>query len=72
MNREDFLKKLKEIIQTEEELTLNTNLIDIDEWDSLSMISTVAFIDSEFKKQISVSDIQSINKIEELVNIIGL
>lgn len=72
MNREEFLKKLKEIIQTEEELTLNTNLIDIDEWDSLSMISTVAFIDSEFKKQISVIDIQSISKIEELVNMVGL
>lgn len=70
--RESFIKKLQEIMQTEEELSLDTNLIDIEEWDSLSVIATVAYIDKEFNKQISVKDAQDINTVKELVELVGL
>lgn len=43
MTQEQFLEKLMDIMDCESELTLDTNLSDIEEWDSLSYISFLAF-----------------------------
>ena len=74
MNREEFIEKIKDILQYEsdKELTYNSNLIDLDEWDSLSIISTVAFLDSEFGKKVTVSDLQNVDTIEDLAIIAGI
>ena len=74
VNREDFIEKIKDILQYEsdKELTYNSNLIDLDEWDSLSIISTVAFLDSEFGKKVTVSDMKNIVTIEDLAKIAGV
>ncbi len=74
MKREKFLEKIKDILQYkgDKDLTYNSNLIDLDEWDSLSIISTVAFLDSEFGKKVTVSDLQNIDTIEDLARIAGV
>lgn len=74
MNKGEFIEKIKDILQYEsdKELTYNSNLIDLDEWDSLSIISTVAFLDSEFGKKVTVSDMKNIVTIEDLAKIAGV
>ena len=74
MNREEFLEKIKDILQyeCEEELTFNTNLLDLNEWDSISIISTVAFLDSNFDKKVTVQDLQNIDTIEDIAKLAGL
>lgn len=74
MNRNDFLAKIRDILQyeNEEELTYNTNLLDIDEWDSIAIISVVAFLDSEFNKKITVGELQNVKTIEDLADIAGI
>lgn len=74
MNRDEFLARIKDILQYEsdEELTFDTNLHDLDEWDSISIISVVAFLDSEFGKKVYVSDLQNVGTIEDLANMAGL
>lgn len=67
MNKQEFLENFKNILQTEEEITPQTNLIDIDEWDSLAMISTVAFFDKEFNKTLSVTKLQDFDTVEDLL-----
>lgn len=43
MTEQDFLQKMQEdILDTDEELTMDTTLNDIEEWDSLSYVSFVA------------------------------
>lgn len=69
MNREEFLNKFVDILQTEEKISFSTNLIDIDEWDSLSMISTVAFFDKELNKTISVTQMKEIDTVEDLIKL---
>ena len=69
MNREEFLNKFVDILQTEEKISFGTNLIDIDEWDSLSMISTVAFFDKELNKTISVTQMKEIDTVEDLIKL---
>lgn len=74
MNREEFLEKIKEILSCDsgEILSFDSNLIDIEEWDSISIISTVAFLDSYFNKKVTVSDLQNVDTIEDLAKIAGI
>ncbi len=72
MNREEFLTKLKDILQTEADITFSTDLFDIDEWDSLSMITTVAFLDNECGQKVTVKDVQEIDTVEQLAKIAGV
>lgn len=43
MDKETFLKSFEDVLQTEENLNYNTILEDLDEWDSVSKIATIAF-----------------------------
>ncbi len=67
MTENEFLEKFKDILQTEENLTLDTNLLDIEEWDSLAIITTVAFIDKEFGKKITVAELQDCDLISDIL-----
>ena len=39
MNKEQFLEEMVEVLQTEDEITMDTILEDLEEWDSLSIQS---------------------------------
>jgi acyl carrier protein len=67
MNREEFLKKFKNIIQTETELSEDTNLLDLDEWDSLAMVMTAAFLDKEFGLKVPNSKIQNFDTVKDIM-----
>ena len=72
MNREDFLENFKDVLQTDEEINFNTMLGDIEEWDSLSMISTVAFLDKDFSIKVSIDDIKNFKTVEDIAKKVGL
>ena len=48
MELEKFLETLTEIMDTEENLTLETILADVPEWDSVSMVSFFSFCSVNF------------------------
>ena len=51
MNEELFLKKMKEdVLDTEMDIKMDTLLEDIDEWDSLSVVSFITFAKSVERK----------------------
>lgn len=72
MNREDFLKIFIDVLQTEDEINFDTKLEDIEEWDSLSMISTVAFLDKDFSVKVSIDDIKNFKTVEDIAKKVGL
>ena len=72
MNKKEFLKKFQDILQTDVELSPDTCLLDLEEWDSLATISTIAFLDSNFGLKISVEEVQDFNTITDITNKIGL
>lgn len=43
MTENAFIEKMVDLMDTEDELTMDTNLLDIEEWDSLSFVSFIAF-----------------------------
>ena len=74
MKTEDFIKELKEALEIEDEdqeITLGTNLKELEEYDSLSVLSIIAMIDKNFGKQIPSIDFIKITTIKSLMDLIG-
>ncbi len=66
MSEGKFLTGIKQALQTEEELFLSTLLDDLEEWDSLGMMTTAVFLEKEYGFKITVNDLVAYQTIEEL------
>jgi len=73
MKVNDFLNELKETLELEDvELKEDMNLKDLEEYDSLSVLSIIAMIDENFNKKISGQKFQSITTVKSLMELIGM
>ena len=71
MTKNDFLAKIVEILDSTEEVTFETTLSDIEEWDSITVISVAAFLDSLGKK-VTVDELKKVANVEELAKLAGV
>ncbi len=69
---EDFIKNLRENIDLLEdvELSSESNLLEVDGWDSISLLSTMAMIASEYGVTIKGVDIANTKSVAELFELI--
>lgn len=72
MNKVDFLEKFVDVLQTEDDIDFDTKLEDIEEWDSLSMISTVAFLDKDFSIKVSIEEVKNFKTVGDIAQKAGL
>lgn len=66
-----FLEKLQEELEEDQALTLDTNLKALESYDSISLLSVIAFVDENFNKKIDTKQFKDIETVSDLVNIIG-
>ena len=66
MSKEEFLVQMQDVLQTETELTMETVLDELDEWDSLSMMATMAFLDKNFGVKMKIADIKTFATIGDI------
>ena len=71
MQAEEFIKKLTEIIDTEEKLTLETKLTDIEDWDSLSLVGFLSFCNSKLKLSVTPDEVKVAQTVADLFKIAG-
>lgn len=74
MKKKDFIKELKEALEIEDEdqeITLETNLKELEEYDSLSVLSIIAMIDKNFGKQIPSSEFVKVTTVGTLMELIA-
>ena len=74
MKKKEFIDELKDVLEIEDEdqeITLETNLKDLEEYDSLSVLSIIAMIDKNFGKQIPSSDFVKVTTVSSLIELIG-
>jgi len=74
MNTKDFINEFKDALEIEDEdqeITLETNLKDLEEYDSLSVLSIIAMIDKNFGEQIPSSDFVKVTTVGTLMELIG-
>lgn len=72
MNRTEFLEKMQDVLQMEDELTFDTVLEDLDEWDSLAMMATTAFLDKNFNLKLTFNDFKSFTTVEDIAKKAGI
>ncbi len=70
MTEEEFIDELKEILEVEE-LTAEQNLAELDEFDSLAIMSIVALSFSNFKIKLSGKDVKNAANANALIDLIG-
>ena len=74
MKTEDFINELKDALEIEDEdqeITLETNLKELEEYDSLGVLSIIVMIDKNFGKQIPSSDFVKVTTVGNLIELIG-
>ncbi len=70
MTREDFITKLAELMDTDAQLTLSTKLADVEDWDSLSMVSFFSFCNTQGRR-VTADEIKSAQTVEDLFKLAG-
>jgi len=71
---EDFINELKDALEIEDEdqeITLETNLKELEEYDSLSVLSIIVMIDKNFGKQMPSADFTKVTTVNTLMDLIG-
>ncbi|MCR5833150.1 MAG: hypothetical protein K6G55_00635 [Selenomonadaceae bacterium] len=71
MSKEEFITKLTELMDTDATLDMATKLADVEDWDSLSMVSFFSFCNAALKKQIAADKIKSAQTVEDLFKLVN-
>ena len=70
MNNEKKMELLADILDIEaEELTPETRLVDMEEWDSIAALSFIAMMDEEFGKEFKCADVKKIVTVQDALNV---
>jgi len=66
-----FLEKLQEELGEDETLTIETNLEQLESYDSISLLSVIALVDENFDKKIDTKDFKGVKTVSDLMDVIG-
>ena len=72
MTKQEFIEKFKTAINTKKDITPETCLNQIEEWDSLGTACTISMFSEECGKNIYYSEIESAKTVSDLMDIAGI
>ncbi|RDU60759.1 acyl carrier protein [Helicobacter marmotae] len=67
MTQEEFLAHLSDALQRDEALEPNMELAQIEEWDSLALISTIALFESLFNQRINGNTLSACQYVRDII-----
>lgn len=69
MTVQEKLARMEEIMELDEgELSPTDSLADYEEWDSISILSYIAFMDSEFHKLVKGADVKKFITVQDALD----
>ena len=72
MSEKDKLALLEDMFELEEgDLSADTVLDDLDEWDSMSKLSLIVLMNDEFGKKLSGDEIKNFNTVGDILAYMG-
>lgn len=71
MQTEKFLQLLVDELELESEISLSTNIKELDEWDSMLAMMLIGVVSNEFDISLSAKDIDDITTVQSLIDKIG-
>lgn len=66
MEQKEFLAKIVELLQTDAEVAIDTDLTTLEEWDSLSMMAVASFLTKQFGIKITYIDIKGLKTVADI------
>lgn len=69
MKRLDFLKEIIDSVEIEEEISEETVLDDIEEWDSLASVTTLALFKQKLGLNIGAQDVKKCRTVKALLDL---
>lgn len=64
---EKVIEMLEEILELDEgELTMDTDLSEVEEWDSISKLALMAEIKKNWKKNLTVDEIKKVQQVKDI------
>ena len=70
MEKNVFIEKMSDILDVEDEITMDTKLDELEEWDSLSIVSYVAMANTSCGKRIEPKIVREVETIRELYELL--
>lgn len=67
---EAFIEKMIDVLDYEGKLTMDTVLDEVEEWDSLSLVSYLAMANAIYGKKIESSDVKQAKTVSDLYNLV--
>lgn len=67
---EQFIEKMVDMLDVEEEITMDTVLDELDEWDSLSFVSFLAMANAAYSKKLNATDVKNAETVADLYELI--
>ena len=71
INEEQFLKDLKVMLKSDETIEMDTDLLDIDNWDSFSMVTFIALSEEKYGVKIEPFAIAGAVLVEDLYSVVN-
>lgn len=70
MTKDVFIKKMTDILDAEDEISFDTNLGEIEEWDSLSIVSYIAMANASCGKKVDIKSVKAAVTIQDLYDLL--
>ena len=67
MNKEEFLVALQDILQCDAVLSEDAVLADLEEWDSLSIMTLIAFFDKNLGRQVRFDELKTCRQVRDIM-----
>ena len=71
MTTNEFILGLVEELELETTLEINTNLKELDEWDSMAAMLLIGYVSNEFGVTLNSDDLKEITTVASLIEKIG-
>ena len=66
ISQEQFINDLQNMLKTDEELTIDMDLLDIEAWDSFSMVAFMAMIEEKYQVKLDKFTVAEAVLVEDL------
>lgn len=71
ISKEQFITELKELLETDSDITLDTDLLEINEWGSLSAVEFLVMIEDRYGIKAEPFSVAEAVFVEDLYNIVS-
>ena len=70
MTENEFLEKMIDLMDTEDPITMDSSLSEIDEWDSLSLVAFLSLCTKYAKTKVNAPEVRAANTVRDLYGLL--